>query len=349
MFRFKHIIAITFCAMAYSVAMGEAIASTTVCVTNVADFQTALDDANGSTSTTFIKVARGFYVLSGTALNFDSTATLQGQLDVEGGYSDDCSTQIKNPALTVISAAGGSAVLQIQSPAGISVRYLTIENGNAPEYAGLFIQSQLGGVIVDYNIIRNNGAASSDGGFLILADSPASTAVVHLEGNLIYSNTALVNFGAGNVANNGSGSTFVTNNTIVANLQPSGQGAGGLEVSPTSGTAYVSNNVGWDNKNADLFWFNATSVVVLANNDFQVVGGTPDPSSGNNVSVDPGFVSASDFRLTAASPLLAQGTLTPPGNLPTIDIEGHPRSYNNLVDMGAYERGNEIYGNSFDD
>ena len=344
MFGYRFIIAIACCA-----ATAGATAATTACVTNVADFQTALDNANSRTSTTFIKVARGLYTLSGTALTFDSTATTQGQLDVEGGYSDDCSTQIKNPALTVISAVRTSAVLQLQSPAGISVRYLTLENGNAPEYAGLFIVSQLGGVIVDYNVIRSNNADSIDGGFFILANSPISTADVHLDGNLIYGNSALVNVGAGDVANNGSGVTYVTNNTIIANLQPSGRSVGGLEVAPTSSPAYVSNNIGWANTNVDLYMPVAGRVVVLANNDFGVVDGTPDPSSANNVSTDPAVASATDFHLTAASPLLGQGTLTPPGNLPTIDIEGHPRSCGNLVDMGAYERGDIIFADSFDD
>ena len=40
--------------------------------------------------------------------------------------------------------------------------------------------------------------------------------------------------------------------------------------------------------------------------------------------------------------------MTPPGGLPTIDIEGHPRSYLGLVDMGAYERGDKLFDNDFD-
>jgi hypothetical protein len=240
-------------------------------------------------------------------------------------------------------------VLQLQSPAGISVRYLTLENGNASEYAGLFIVSQLGGIIVNYNIIRGNSAASIDGGFFVLANSPVSTADVRLEGNLIFDNSALVNVGAGDVANNGSGGIYVTNNTIVENLQPTEHGVGGLEVAPTSSPAYVSNNIGWANTDADLYIPAGGHVVVLANNDFGVIAGTADPSSANNVSTDPAFVSANDFHLTPTSPLLGQGTLTPPGNLPTIDIEGHPRSYNNLVDMGAYELGDIIFADSFDD
>jgi hypothetical protein len=48
------------------------------------------------------------------------------------------------------------------------------------------------------------------------------------------------------------------------------------------------------------------------------------------------------------SPLLGQGTLTPAGGLFTIDLEGHPRTFNNTIDMGAYERGDEIYSSDFD-
>jgi len=65
------------------------------------------------------------------------------------------------------------------------------------------------------------------------------------------------------------------------------------------------------------------------------------------LSVDPQFSGPGDFHLQPTSPLLGAGTLTPPGNLPTIDIEGLARSYNGFVDMGAYERGNEIFENGF--
>src|SRR5690242_6499776 len=77
-----------------------------VCVTDVTGFQAALTAAEGSTTTTIIEVARGTYHLSGSALTFNSGSFSQGQLDITGGYSPDCSTVIENPALTIIDAGG---------------------------------------------------------------------------------------------------------------------------------------------------------------------------------------------------------------------------------------------------
>jgi len=50
-------------------------------------------------------------------------------------------------------------------------------------------------------------------------------------------------------------------------------------------------------------------------------------------------------RRNAANPA---GTPTPAGNLPAIDIQGHRRSYNGAVDIGAYKCGNPIYSSAFD-
>jgi len=41
--------------------------------------------------------------------------------------------------------------------------------------------------------------------------------------------------------------------------------------------------------------------------------------------------------------------LNPASSLPTIDIEGHARTFNGTVDMGAYERGDEIFSGEFED
>jgi hypothetical protein len=89
----------------------------------------------------------------------------------------------------------------------------------------------------------------------------------------------------------------------------------------------------------------------MVDNDFGLNSCTPAPGSSGNVDVDPLFVSGGNFHLAATSPLLAQGTTTPAGGLPTIDLDGNSRVYNaltNSVDMGAYEHGDEIFEDSFD-
>jgi hypothetical protein len=104
----------------------------------------------------------------------------------------------------------------------------------------------------------------------------------------------------------------------------------------------------WGNTYEDFH--SASSSSILVNNDYLALGGNNNSSTGYQT-VDPQFVSGSDFHLSATSPLLAAGTLTPSGNLPTIDIEGHSRTYSattNTVDMGAYEHGDEIFNDDYD-
>lgn len=106
----------------------------------------------------------------------------------------------------------------------------------------------------------------------------------------------------------------------------------------------MSNNIFWNNSGYDL-----DTAAVLVDNDVSSEQSTIDPTSSGNVDVDPQFSSSTDFHLAPTSPLLNQGTLTPTGGLPTIDIEGNPREYLNKVDMGAYQHGNEIFADGFED
>jgi hypothetical protein len=339
-------------ALLFTIAFAmPAVASTTVCVTDVSSFQTALDNAVNSTSSTFIEVARGTYHLGGTPLTFDSSAVGQGQLDLTGGFDSDCSTNIDNPALTVIDADALSVVMSLSSENGISVRYLTVQNGSktsgTESPAGLSVESQSGGIIVDYNIVRGNSGSTAAGVKVRLASGSND---VHFDGNMIVNNTGNGDSVAGFVSGPASGKTYFTNNTIAGNVstnQTAGIG-GGITVVGSGDTlaTFVSNTVAWGNSGYDL---SVCCNDVLVDSDIGVIAGGYDSGhSSGNVSVDPQFSSATDFHLLPTSPLLGQGTLTPAGNLPTIDIEGHPRSYNGLVDMGAYERGDEIYGYGFD-
>jgi hypothetical protein len=341
----------TIAALLLGLSAQIANASTTVCVTNATDLQTALNNATGSTETTFIEIARGTYNVT-AQLVFYAMAADQGQLDVTGGYNSDCSAQIKNPALTVLDGGGVTGVLRLYSVGGLSVRYLTVQNGyfsidDGNDNAGLFVKSEGGSIFVDYNIIRNNVGAD-DVGLKVIVDT-GSTSALHVDGNLIVDNTAINQLGAGFIINSGAGNAYITNNTVANNVsQRTDAGPlGGFEIGAGTGSTTLSNNIFYGNTTTDLY---LDASPLLINNDYTSIGnGTPDAGSVGNVGVNPQFASTTDYRLQASSPLLGAGTLTPAGNLPTIDIEGNPRSYNNLVDMGAYERGNEIYGNSFDD
>jgi hypothetical protein len=328
-----------------SVCIHPAAAATVVCVNagDAADFQTQLDNAVASGVATTLEVPRGTYHLGGNQLVFNATSMSQGQLDISGGYNSDCSTNIDNPALTIIDGDNLSGVLSITSTGGISVRYLTIQNGLKADNPGLVVSASGGGIIIDYNIIQNNRASDERAGLDVTISGSGD---VHVDGNLIAANSANTNVCGGEIDNDSTGTTYLTNNTIADNVisGPLLRGDGGLAV---FGTAFASNNIFWGNTSLDFDANGAT----LVNNDYGTLGGTPGGNTGSQ-SVDPQFVGSANFQLAATSPLLAQGTTSPAGGLPTIDLLGHDREYNALtatVDMGAYERGDEIFADGLGD
>lgn len=320
-----------------------AMANTITCVHDSAEFQAALTAAETNGDANLIELARGTYVTSGQPFYFYATTALQ--LDINGGYDSDCTTIIEDPRLTVLDGGNTDTVLEIYSEsAGISVRYLTLQNGSD---TGLEANTLDGGIIIDFNIIRNNSSATYNGG-LYVGTTGANANVVRVAGNLIVGNTTAGGGfeGAGEVRNGGAGNTYVINNTIADNINTAG-GTGGLLVSSTTpGSGLLSNNIAWSNTYAG---FNVEYAPILVDNDYGAIQGNIDPSSSGNVSVAPRFVGNGNYHLGANSPLLANGTLAPGGGLPTIDLEGNPRTFNNTVDLGAYERGDEIFRDGYDD
>ena len=316
-----------------------------VCVHDVAGFQQALDNALGSTTQTNINLVRGTYDLTGTELQFLSTSDTQGRIDVTGGYNTDCTTHINNPALTVIDGHGASSVLSLVSNGGLSVRHLTIQNG-AP--AGVVVAGA--GVIFDYNIVRGNqgGAYTTGTGLYILINVTTAAYDVQMYGNLVVGNSAGApqpEYAAGSVTNVSGGNIYFNNNTVADNTGTAASGCEGLATYASPGKTYVSNSIFWHNTNCGLDTGNGA---ILVNNDYGELAGPVNAGSGDNLGIAPQFNGSGSYSLQGDSPLLGQGTLTPTGGLPTIDIEGNPRSYKSLVDMGAYERGNLIFGDGFD-
>jgi hypothetical protein len=290
---------------------------------------------------------------NGNAEFYYNNQTTARKLDVNGGYNSDCSIITENPALTILDGGGATRVFESESATGdVSVRYLTFQNGNvrANELGGGVLingtGNSYGPVIFDQNIVRNNHTTYYGGGVFI---SVNFSSTVQFENNLIANNSADGGNGAGEIIDNGSGANVI-NNTLAANIvtnMPASQIGGlffvtGSTASPPPDT--MTNNIFWGNSGYDL-----GTTAVLVRNDFSSNQETMDPTSSGNLTIDPRFSSSTDFHLPLTSPLLGQGLLTPTGGLPSIDIEGHPRSYNGLVDMGAYERGDEIFVDGFED
>lgn len=332
----------------------------TFCVGDAAALQTALTAASDSgandNENNTIRVVVGTHY---TANNNNSEFLYNNQttariLDINGSYNSDCSAIFENPALTILDGGGATRVFESESASGdVSLRFLTFQNGSVgthQEGGGVLMNGSSGSngsVIFDQNIVRNNHTVFLGGGFSIYT---AGNGTIQFENNLIVGNSAQLGIGGGDIVDFGNGANII-NNTFAQNtvaLSPPTE-AGGLLFSGTPATSpqanTMSNNILWVNSSPDL-----VTVAVLVDNDVKSSSETPDPASIGNVSVDPQFSSPTDYHLSPTSPLLGMGTLTPTGGLPNVDIEGHSRkSLDNKVDMGAYERGDEIFKDGYED
>jgi hypothetical protein len=331
-------------------AFGQAHTS---CADSSAAIQAALaaasDGGANDNEDNTIQIVIGTYYTSnnGNAEFSYNNATTARKLDINGGYNSDCSAITENPGLTILDGSGATRVLESESNGDVSLRYLTFQNGSAVanQYgAGVALNlydTAVGPIIFDQNIVRNNHSASSDGGFRI---GLSGSGTLQFENNLIVGNTADNFIGGGEIDDNSSTANIV-NNTFAQNTVANSPASaiGGLSCLG-SGANTMSNNIFWGNSGYDL-----DTAAILVDNDYGTDAVSPNATSSGNVSVDPKFSSSTDFHLLPTSPLLGQGTLTPTGGLPTIDIEGHPRSYNGHVDLGAYERGDEIFADGFED
>lgn len=315
-------------------------ASTTVCVTTADELQQALTNAESATSTTFIDVARGTYLTASLPDGLFEYFGPNQQLDLTGGFNSDCSSQIEDPRLTIFDGGGSQGVLELQSAGGISVRWITFQNG-----VGVTLASQSGPISANYNIFRALG--SLDSPFYVLITSSAATSNISMWGNLIESNSTLSDLGTGQISNAGTGSIYFTNNTVANNAVGTGNGAvGGIAFTAVTAT-YVSNDILWNNT-AGALDVKISGPSFITTNDIGLLSVDTAPTFDGGFVVDPQFASSGNFHLLPTSPLLQQGRLTPANGLPSIDIEGNPRTFANTVDLGAYERGDYIFNNGFD-
>lgn len=319
------------------------------CAASAADLQDALTAAadggayNGEDN--MIEVGPGTFSVAANAggQRFYFTSTAAHYLDIQGGWSNNCTAFANDPTQSVLDGNHSNAVIELRNAHGsISVRNLTIQNGMWPNNilaAGLTINlgaADLGFVSLTNLIIRNNQSASTPAGVT------GGTGGIFFANNLVVGNSTGGDAAAGELFT--TGSTYVTNNTIVNNNSSDMNAAGGLLISGI-GQANVSNNIIWNNSNIGLEL--TGDAVLLIDNDIGVVGGSgmPAPNSVGNLSVTPQFVGGGDYHLGNGSPLIAVGTPTPPGGI-AFDLEGHPRPLSSSIDLGAYEE--TIFRNSFE-
>jgi hypothetical protein len=336
----------TVSALIYLCCLRPAAASTTVCVTDTDQLQQALIAAQTATTDTFIDIATGTYTGPAdqeTLFYYQSTSNTH-QLELTGGYSSDCSTHNPNPYMTVFDGGDSDAVFVIRANGGVSIRWMTVQNGAQ----GALVSSELGPIVVNYNVFRNNEQPS-----IAINVSASASNKIEMWGNLIHNNSSDESGVPVSVWNFGSGDIFFTNNTVADNLSLStdSDAQSGANFSNFgTGKTYLANDIFWSNlsEGSDPLDVSLVGPSELSMNEIgSAIYDTPPTVDGGFV-VDPQFVSNTNFRLAPTSPLLQQGTLTPAGGLPSIDLLGNPRTFNNAVDLGAFERNDDIFKDGFD-
>jgi len=200
---------------------------------------------------------------------------------------------------------------------------------------------------LENNVIHGNVATdqTSQGGGLWIVDSSEALLVQ----NLIYNNTATQGAGAYvSVSGDTPGPTFI-NNTIVGTASSLQSSALYASISQ-QGLFYNNLMIGASGTSAVYCYTSLYETTpIFTNNDAYSPNGAgltgscaSQSGQTGNLSVNPMFVAAANFRLRARSPAIDAGDNAAP-DLPPLDLAGKPRIVDGngggtaIIDMGAYE------------
>jgi serine protease len=335
-------------------------------VTNAAELQDALDEAEINGVDDIIYLAAGTY--EGNFV-YIPPVTEHKSLTITGESGTSAADIIldgqgSGKTLYLYDWSGGPA-------AEIKVNGITVQNGNSSRYGGGIFAA-----LADYDIsitnciVRDNTAQRFGGGIEMESDRSLT-----LENNLIMNNTITEDdqgmSRGGGVSMISVGHEYTIRNNIIVGNSAQGTDArgGGLRLGwigsdiihligntiadneavkgggvyfRAGNTANVYNNIIYFNSatDGDDIYFDDVTNRIGHNNDYTELHGNW-TDSGGNIDLDPLFVdpAAGDYHLQADSPCIDVGTsdvADPPG-LPATDFDGNDRVIGSAPDMGAYE------------
>ncbi len=337
------------------------------CVTNSAEFQTALTTAQNNGKNDIIKLVQGTYGISANANSrFYFHSSEPYSLVIKGGHTLGCSSREMNPANTILDGENidqsyYASVLQLEDKSEslrnkIIIEGIRIQNGRNDSYRAALYAYTDGSMTVAHNIISDNATGGigfetwrgvvmltnnsivNNGGLGIEAESDNGKIV--LSNNLITGNSG--NYG-GVYASVWQSEINIINNTITGNTAIRQGGGTYIALWDKSDQANLFNNIIWGNTASDgedIYIDNWDDGTINAyNNDF-------DPSKvygsfinqANNINSDPLFVNApnGDYHLSAGSPCIDFGNNSAPSQSAT-DFEGDNRILGMSVDIGVDE------------
>ena len=256
---------------------------------------------------------------------------------------------ITGPGAGVVAVDGGSTspstgVRVFDITGGVvAISGLTIQNGNVPSgdgggvaVAGGATLTLTNDVLSGNSALNGNGGGVVSNGTLTLTDCTL-TGNRTQEGGGVYSNGPLTMTGcvlSGNTANNSGGGVDNNGTGTLTSCTFSGNSAtvaidGGIL---NDGTLTLTDDVLYGDAKGEAS--SASGTITATHCDFQ--GGVPTgvTDNGNNLNVDPKFVSATDLHLQAGSPVTGQGTASAPDFRAT-DHDGV--AYASPPSIGAFE------------
>src|SRR5579859_1300394 len=266
----------------------------------------------------------GIFNYQGKAV-IDSNTISHNTVASGAGGGIDCGgvgpTQITNNIITGNAAAFGGGI-DVNGDMGILIKGNQI-SGNVADTGGGMNVINYTDVVIVQNLVTSNQANSARGSGIYLYEASGSPGF-QLINNTVAGNTSQTPAAATVIADGYNTNAQIENNIIVASGDETGLSCGPFI--PHGPPAAQFNDV-----------FSAQGVSSSYTGECTGFSG-----SNGNISVDPQFVSSSNFHLLAGSPVIDVGDNTAP-NLPTVDFDGNPRVVDGdlngtaTVDMGAFE------------
>lgn len=339
-------------------AAGNATAAV-FCAATTSSIQQALAIAGSNGETDTIRIIIGSYAPAAGSIAFSYSTNENNALSIEGGYTFGCGVRVDKASLTVLSGSGMRQVMRLyaQGSGAISVKNLTIEDGNAPTRgAGLSVEGPTGAFFVGFTgsvtverVIFLGNRSTAEAGGLAIATRGGSIVV---RGNLLAFNQCgddncalwIQSLASDPLTVIFGGNTVALNTCI---LGAPGCDSGGARFLGQQ-SAVIYDNLFAFHSGADLSLQNPAVTADLYYNNIEVLTGIADTEVGTVNVPNPEFVDAlaEDFRLLPTSPLRNLGNA--PFPLPSIDLDGKPRIIESAPELGAYEILDILFADGFD-
>ena len=308
-----------------------------VCVSTPTDLMGALIQASAVDEPYTIRIVQGHYTMSADLdFNFIQPIT------VEGGYAQNCSSRVVDPANTMISIGANHAFVWTQT-SGTPTSEINVEGVTFSDASkGLIFLSGAvhplshNGGIVNFKQVRFTRISADDH-----VNDPIEIGAVNAQLRLENVIIDRVSFdGTCAVSLRSAGGASVRINHLTADLQNANDIC--ITDDHSKSDVTVHNSILWSSTGGHPMFRGGpgTKSIRTFVNDIFEGESFPDPSNiQNQINADPQWVNpaAGDYRLQNTSPAVNSGTAFSPAGEPATGIDARSRVIGSAPDRGAYE------------